>query len=112
MITVAISDRSNFCYCDLSIRNRRKYFKRYGTNINSTTSNLILLLIISVSFLLQRVQTEITNVKYNKKFINVSFSIDYKTIKSDSTHYYIGNTKSYLFYYKAEFIENNNIPNV
>lgn len=42
---------------------------------------------------------EYLDVFSNKKFINVSFKLDSKLIQSDSTHYYIGKSNKYLFYY-------------
>jgi len=81
---------------------RRKYFKLYGTRINATTSNLFLIFLISVSFLVQRVQTEVWLVKDRKQYINVTFTVDHVLVKSDSTHYYIGNTRNYLFYFDQD----------
>jgi hypothetical protein len=42
---------------------------------------------------------EVDDVRREMKYINVSFAVDGKTIQSDSTHFYIGNTDRYLFYY-------------
>ena len=55
-----------------------------------------------LSFLVQRVQTEIWLVKDRKKYINVTFTTDNTFVKADSMHYYIGNTKNYLFYYDQD----------
>lgn len=81
---------------------RRKYFKLYDKRIHPTSSNLFLLFLISLSFLVQRVQTEIWLVKDRKKYINVTFTTDNTFVKADSMHYYIGNTKNYLFYYDQD----------
>ena len=42
------------------------------------------------------------DIKRNKKYMNVSFILDDRLIQGDSTHYYIGKTNNYLFFYDEE----------
>ena len=45
---------------------------------------------------------DVRNVKYGQKYINVSFKISDRTIVSDSSNYYIGQTEKYLFYHNLK----------
>lgn len=78
---------------------RRKYVQFYGKQLDSTYSNLLLFSLLSVSILIQQVQSDIMSVREGKRYAGVSFSIDGAKIASDSLHYYIGNTRNYLFFY-------------
>jgi hypothetical protein len=44
---------------------------------------------------------DVRDVKYNQKYINVSFKTNYGTILSDSTKYYIGQTEKYVFLHNS-----------
>jgi hypothetical protein len=44
---------------------------------------------------------DVQKVKYEHKYINVSFTLSDTLIKSDSSKYYIGQTEKYLFYYNS-----------
>ena len=41
-------------------------------------------------------------IKESKKYLGTSFKIENNIIISDSTNYYIGKTKNYIFYYQEE----------
>lgn len=41
-------------------------------------------------------------VKYNKIYSKVKVQLDSTSLQCDSTHYYIGNTKNYLFFYNEK----------
>lgn len=55
-----------------------------------------------IFFILCWTLTDVQGVKYQQRYINVSFRLNTDTfIKSDSTRYYIGQTEKYLFYYDS-----------
>ena len=59
-----------------------------------------ILIILVTSSMIGFIEKE--NVIKGKKFIDVSFILDDKLIQGDSTHYYIGKTNNYLFFYDEE----------
>jgi hypothetical protein len=81
---------------------RYRYFVRYQRHFDPWYSNLLLFLVLLLSILFQQVQYDIRSVKHHKKFAHVTFGLDDAIIKSDSTAYYIGNTRNYLFFYDEE----------
>lgn len=46
--------------------------------------------------------SEVRSVKYQYKYINTSFVTDERMFKSDSLHFYIGNTNKYIFLYNKD----------
>jgi hypothetical protein len=56
-----------------------------------------------IFFILCWTLIDVQRVKYEQRYINVSFRLSTDTlIKSDSTRYYIGQTDKYLFYYDSK----------
>jgi hypothetical protein len=78
---------------------RYRYRLRTGKDIDTWFANLTLIFLIILSVLFQRVQSDVRLVKEQKKFANVTFTVGQRLIKSDSSAYYIGNTRNYLFFY-------------
>jgi hypothetical protein len=83
----------------LLIEYKRKHFIVYNRPLGASLYNTILFSIVVVIAILTSTYNEISYVKEKKKYINTSFKVKEQEIISDSTHYYIGQTKNYLFFY-------------
>ena len=64
--------------------------------------NLIILGGVFLNMWVQSAYGEALEVNNNKKYYGVEFQLEDQTIISDSTNYFIGKTKNYLFYYKEK----------
>jgi len=86
----------------LLLEYRKKHLEFYKQPLSPSLYNSILYLIMVLILLLNNTYNEIHEVKESKKFIRTSFTTEKGVIKSDSTHYYIGQTKNFLFFYNEE----------
>ena len=83
----------------LLLQYRRKSFITYKIKLETSITNIIAYLIIVTFLLLSTTYSEIYSVKFDKKYIKTTFTVGNEKYISDSSHYYIGKTKNYLFYY-------------
>ncbi len=86
----------------LLLEYKRKYYELFEKPLNSSLYNLMLYFLIICGLLINRTYDEIHDVKVNKRLIHTSFTTNQGIVKSDSLHYYIGQTKNYLFFYNQD----------
>ncbi|MBI3193994.1 MAG: hypothetical protein HYZ34_05920 [Ignavibacteriae bacterium] len=87
----------------LLLESKRKYYTIYQKTLDPSTFNIMLYVIIILITLINNTRIDVQNVKEKKRFAKTSFVIDSIVINSDSLHYYIGNTKNYLFFYDQQY---------
>jgi hypothetical protein len=83
----------------LLLESKRKYYTIYQKKLDPSTFNIMLYVLIILVALISNTRGEVQDVKEKKRFAKTSFLLDSNLISSDSLHYYIGNTKNYLFFY-------------
>lgn len=68
---------------------------------DETMENNFYLFVVAVNLILIFTVQEVERVKYDLKYSNVKVITNSETLSSDSTQFYIGRTKNYLFFYNA-----------
>lgn len=81
---------------------RVKFKKKYKKELKAKIIVLFSYGIIIFSQIIFSTLSDINLVKNDKKYYGVSFRLDDDLVISDSTKYYIGKTKNYLFYYNQK----------
>jgi hypothetical protein len=86
----------------LLLEYKRRHYVLYKKPLDPSSYNLTLFLVVILVMLIFKAESDIHSVKVGKKYLNSSFVLDSLTINSDSLHYYIGNTKDYLFFFDEQ----------
>lgn len=92
---------TNYVYMK-AIRIRLKYREDRAKDFDEFTYRAIVYSLMFIVLLSVLTFWKIENVKAFKSNIGVEFIVSGHKIGSDSTHYYIGNTNEYLFYYHED----------
>lgn len=87
---------------------KRKYYMIYEKFPDSTYFNLIYISILLFLIIFLMTKSEIRDVKRNYKYYGTEVTLQDKILTSDSTKYYIGKTKGYIFHYDS----NNDVTEV
>lgn len=89
-------------YGILVLEYKRHYYNHYKSFPSPTFTNIILIMGAFFMYVIVNVYLDVNSVKESKKYLGTSFKIENNNIISDSTNYYIGKTKNYIFYYQEE----------
>jgi hypothetical protein len=92
------------------LEQRRKYFIVYKQKMESTFSNLLVILPVIILYVINLSCAQIDKVKNDKLYKNTTVILDNVVMHSDDLHYYVGHTKNYLFFFKQDIGQTSVIP--
>ena len=89
---------------------RELYRKGKLEKKNKRIENNFAIFILAINLILIFSVKEVDRVKYQGKYSNVTITLKNDTLVSDSTSFFIGKTKNYIFFYKTQTNKTRVIP--
>lgn len=89
---------------------RRQWFIKFHEHPKMIYTNLAKLFIVLLGLTISSAYQDFESVKTNKKYLGTTLKFSDRTIVSDSTNYYIGKTRNFIFFHDQNKKTNDIFP--
>jgi len=102
MVSLLLIGWGAFLIKVMVLEGRRQYFIKYGKEAKILYSEIIIAFILLLIFTIGTCYSEYNLIKTQKRYLGTQILLSDKTIISDSSYYYIGKTKNYVFFFNEK----------